>query len=127
MKLNLEAHQTLSLLHSRYGVLNIMVIDNAQEQVKGDFGKKNRDVITHVKQTEPHSKWMNAAEGAIHELKKVHERDMVQQQLLKVLWDHCLERQAHIRSLTAHAIFGLSGQVPNIMVSGETTDISPYT
>lgn len=126
MKLKSEAHHALSLLHSRDGVPNIMVMDNAQEQVKGDFRKKNRDVSTHVKQTEPHSQWMNAAEGAIRELKKAHGRDMVREQSPKVLWDHCLERQGHIRSLTAHDIFGLSGQVPETMVSGETADISPY-
>ena len=80
----------------------------------------------HVKQTEPHSHWMNAAEGAIRELKKGHGRNMVCERSLKVLWDHCLERQAHIRSLTAQDIFGMSGQVPETMVSGETADILPY-
>ena len=53
-----------------------MVMENAQEQVKGDLQKKNRDVSAHVKQTEPHSQWMNAAEGAIHEFKKAHGRNM---------------------------------------------------
>ena len=76
MNLKSEAHYELSLLQSRDGVPNIMVMYNAQEQVKGDFGKKNRDVITHVKQTEPHSKWTNAAEGAIREFKKAHGRNM---------------------------------------------------
>ena len=126
MKLKSEAHHALSLLHSHDGVPNIMVMDNVQEQVKGDFQKKNHDVSTHVKQTEPHSQWMNAAEGKIREFKKVQGCGMVQEQLPTVLWDHCLERQAHIRSLTAHDIFGLSGQVPETLVSGETADILPY-
>ena len=61
---------------------------------------------------------MNAADGAIYELKRGHVRDMVREQLPKVLWDHCLERKAYIKSLMAHNIFGFSGQVPEIMVSG---------
>ena len=55
MKLKSEAHHAFSLLHSREGVPNIMVMENAEEKVKGDFRKKNCDVSTHVKQTEPHS------------------------------------------------------------------------
>ena len=80
IKLKSEAHHALSLLHSREGVPNIMVMDNSQEQVKGDSQKKKLDVCSHVKQTEPHSQWMNTAEGAICELKKAHGRDMVQEQ-----------------------------------------------
>ena len=117
MRLKSEAHTALSLLHRRDGVPNVMIMDNAQEQVKRNFHRKNREVSTHVKHTDPHSQWMNTAEGVIHELRKGHGRNMVHERSPKVLWDHCLERQAHIRSLTAHDIFGLSGQVPETMVS----------
>ena len=126
MKLKSEAHHALSLLYSREGAPDIMVMDNAREQFKGDFRKKNHAVITNVKQTEPHLQWTNTAEGDICELKKAHGCDMVREQSLEVLWDHCLEWQAHIRSLTAHDIFGLNIKVPETMVSGETADISPY-
>jgi hypothetical protein len=37
-----------------------------------------------------------------------------------------LEREAYIRSNTAHDIFSLNGQVPETIVSGETADISPF-
>ena len=109
MKLKSEAHEALSLLHRRDGFPNVMIMDNAKEQVNGDFRRKNREVHTHVSQTEAFSPWMNAAEGAIKELKKGHGRDMVRERSPKVLWDHCLERQGHIRSLTAHTIYGLDG------------------
>ena len=42
------------------------------------------------------------------------------------LWDHCLEREAYVRSFTAHDIYSLNGQVPETIMSGETADISPF-
>ena len=49
MRLKSEAHHALSLLHRWDGVPNVMIMDNAQEQVKGDFRRKNREVSKHVK------------------------------------------------------------------------------
>jgi len=124
MRTKSQAHVALLLLHKRDGVPNIMVMDGAREQVHGDFRRKNREVGTHVKQTEPHLPWMNAAEGAIRELKKGRGRDMVREQSPKVLWDHCLERQGFVRSNIAHSSYGLAGQVTEMMFSRETADIS---
>ena len=103
-----------------------MIMDGAQEQTKGQFRKKCRDAGTHVKQTEPLTPWSNAAESAIRELKRGFGRKMVRSGAPKALWDDCLEREAYIRSHTAHNIYGLNGQVPETMVSGETADISPF-
>ena len=50
---------------------------------------------------------------------------MVQSKAPKRFWDDCLEREAYVRSLTAHDIYKLNGQVPETIVSGETADISP--
>jgi len=119
-----QAHESLSLLSQREGVPNTMIMDGSLEQTKGLFRKKCRDNGTHVKQTEPYSYWSNAAEGAIRELKRGHGREMVRSGAPKVLWDHCLEREAYIRSLTAHDIYGLNGQVPQTIMTGETADIS---
>ena len=121
-----QAHEALSLLHQREGVPNIMIMDGSREQVMGQFRKKCRQAGSHVKQTEPHSQWSNAAEGSIRELKKGVGREMVRSQAPKRLWDDCLEREAYVRSLTALDIYGLSGQVPETIVSGETADISPF-
>ncbi len=78
-----------------------------------------------MKQTEPYTPWSNAAEAAIRELKKGVGRQMVRSKAPKRLWDNCLEREAYVRSLTAHDIYRLDGQVPELLVSGETADISP--
>ena len=51
---------------------------------------------------------------------------MVRSKAPKQLWDDCLEREAYVRSLTAHDIYRLDGQVPETLVSGETADISPF-
>jgi hypothetical protein len=49
---------------------------------------------------------------------------MVRSKAPKRLWDHCVERQAYIRSCTANDVYALNGQVPETIVSGETADIS---
>jgi hypothetical protein len=126
MKLKSEAHEGLSLLFQREGVPNTMIMDGALEQVKGTFRKKCREAGVHVKQTEPHSPWSNAAEAAIRELKKGVGRQMVRSGAPKRLWDDCLEREAYVRSMTAHDIYKLNEQVPETIVSGETADISPF-
>ena len=78
-----------------------------------------------MKQTEPYTPWSNAAEAAIRELKKGVGRQMVRSKAPKRLWDNCSEREAYVRSLTTHDIYRLDGQVPELLVSGETADISP--
>ena len=42
----------------------------------------------------------------------------------KVLWDHCLEWYALVRSATCNSNFELAGQVPETIMKGETYDIS---
>jgi hypothetical protein len=43
----------------------------------------------------------------------------------KRLWDDCLFIEAYVRSSTALDIFSLEGKVPDIIVKGQTSDISP--
>lgn len=40
------------------------------------------------------------------------------------LWDNFLELQEAIRSNTVHSVYSLQGQVPNTIMTGDTTDIS---
>ena len=124
MKLKSQAHEALSLLHQREGVPNVMIMDGSGEQTQGKFRHKCRQAGTHVKQTEPYTPFSNAAEGTIRELKRGAGRDMVRSRAPKRLWDDCLERQALVRSSTAHDIYSLDGQVPETMIKGETADIS---
>ena len=46
--------------------------------------------------------------------------------ITKELWDDCLVLELYIRSNTAHDIYMLSGEVPETIMSGETSDISQF-
>ena len=81
----------------------------------GDFRRKCREAGARIKQTEPYTPWSNAAEAAIRELKKGVGRQMVRSRAPKKLWDDCLEREAYVRSMTAHEIYRLNGQVPETL------------
>eukprot|EP00978_Attheya_sp_CCMP212_P027148 scaffold90568_cov29-Attheya_sp.AAC.1 len=49
---------------------------------------------------------------------------MVKTKYPKVLWDDCLEYQAVLHSHTALDIYGIQGEVPETVVTGQTADIS---
>ena len=121
-----HAHEALSLLFQRDGAPNTMIMDGARAQIMGNFKKKLKEAHVHIRQIEPHSPWSNAAEGAIRELKRGTGRELARSKCPKPLWDHCLEREAYVRSFTAHSISSLNGQVPETIISGETADISPF-
>ena len=42
------------------------------------------------------------------------------------LWDHCLELEAYIHSNMALDLYELQGQVPETLLSGQTSDILPF-
>ena len=126
MRKKSEAHDALSLLFSRDGVPAVMVVDGSKEQTLGKFRKKCREADCHIRQTEPYTPSSNAAEGCIRELKRGVGRKMTRMKSPKPLWDHCLELQAHKRSNTCHDIYELDGEVPETIVSGQTSDISPF-
>lgn len=121
-----DAHEALSLLFARDGVPAALIMDGSKEQILGEFRKKAREAGCHVKQTEPYSPWSNAAEGCIRELKRGAARKMVKTKSPKVLWDDCLELEAYIRSNTAHDIYELKGEVPETLISGETSNITQF-
>ena len=51
---------------------------------------------------------------------------MAQKNSPKKLWDHCIELESYIRSNTASNSFEVQGQVPETIVSGQMSDISPF-
>jgi hypothetical protein len=126
LKAKADAHFGLSTLFARDGVPNVMVMDGAKEQIQGDFRRKCREAGCHVKQTEPHSPWMNMAENGVRELKKSSARQMLLKHSPKRLWDDCLEFQAFIKSHTAGNHYELKGECPETVLSGETADISEF-
>ena len=96
MKRKGEAHQALSTLFRNEGVPPTLVMDGANEQVKGEFRKKIQQVDCCIRQVEPYTPQSNAAERTIKELKKATGRKMIQSKAPKQLWDYCLELQAYI-------------------------------
>jgi hypothetical protein len=126
MKAKSETHETVSVLFARDGVPNVMVMDGAKEQTQGEFRRKCREAGCHIRQTEPYSPWMNMAENGVRELKKASARAMLKAHSPKRLWDDCLELQAFIKSHTAGYTFGLNGETPETMLTGETADISEF-
>jgi hypothetical protein len=100
-----EAHETLSLLFHRNGVPPTMVFDGSNEQCKGDFNRKLHEADCHAIQTKPYSPWQQAAEGCIHELKRGVSRKMIKTSSPRVLWDHCIELEALICSLTSNSVY----------------------
>ena len=64
-----QAHKSFSLLSQREGVLLVIVMHGAKEQMMGLFRKKAKEAEVKVNQTEPYSPWSNVAEGAIKETK----------------------------------------------------------
>jgi hypothetical protein len=69
---------------------------------------------------------MNMAENGVRELKKASARQMLKKHSPKRLWDDCLELQGFITSHTAGTNFGLNGETPETMLTGETADISEF-
>ena len=42
------------------------------------------------------------------------------------MWDNCLELEAYIKSNTAHEIYKLDAEVPETVMSDESSDISQF-
>ena len=118
MKKKSCAHEALSLLAQRDGVPLVIVMDGSKEQTMGEFRKKSKEMQAHVKQTEPHSQWQNAAEGMIHEVKWGSRRKMLRKKVPAQLWDHAVEYEGLVRSHTALDSYELDGQVPLTIMLG---------
>jgi hypothetical protein len=124
MKQKGNAHETLSLVFQRDGVLPTMVTNDSKEQTKGEFQRKLKEADCHPQVTEPYSPWQQATEGCIRELKRGSSRKMIKTRSPKCLWDHCLEVEAYVRSCTSNDIYMTTSQVPETIMTGNTADIS---
>ena len=121
-----EAHKASSLLFKQDGVPNTMIMDGSKEQTLAQFKSKCRQVGCRTRHTESYSHWSNYCEVAIKEAKLDVDRDLRKSKFPKKLWNDCLKCQAYIISFTTHSIFVLQDEVPEILGSGETTDISEF-
>jgi hypothetical protein len=119
-----DAREALSLFAQRYGIPEVLVMDGSKAHNQGKFPRKCREFDIHVKQLEAYNSKSNAAEGVEREFKYRTGCEQLRANSPKVLWDHCLRRQAYVRSYTALVIFSLEGQVPETQVFGNQADIS---
>lgn len=119
-----EAHFTLDLLHHQVGAFKVMIPDNAKEMVLGEFKNKLRRAGTYIAPIEAYHPNQNRAESAIRELKRMYRRTMMTSKAPVILWDHCFELMAEIRSHTSLNQMQLYGQTPTTHLLGETCDIS---
>ncbi len=106
------------------GVLPEMILDGSMEQVKGAFRRILKEVNCHLRMTEPYLPWQQAAKGCIHELKRGVSYKLIKTGAPKYLWDHCIELEGLICSLTANDIYATGGEVPETIMEGGTADIS---
>ncbi len=85
---------------------------------------KLREADCNARQTEPYSQWQQAAEGCICELKHGVSHKIIKTGSPRVLWDHCIELEALIRSLTSTSVYMTNGKVPETIMTGSTANMS---
>jgi hypothetical protein len=90
----------------------------------GSFKEKLRRAGTIIAPIEAYTPNQNRAELAIRKLKRMYRRTMLESKAPEVLWDHCFELMAEIRSHTALNLMSLYGQTPTTHLLGDTADIS---
>ena len=124
MKLKNEAHETLSVMFKRSGVPPEMVMDDSKEMNLGKFLHKLKDACCYKRQTDPYYPWSNAVEGTIREVKKGSSQKVIKTGTSKCLWDHSLYFEVLILSKTALDYHILDGEVPKMLMTGQSPDIS---
>jgi hypothetical protein len=119
-----DAHFTLDMLHKEYGVFHTLIANNAPELVAGEFKSKLLQAGCQPRSIEAYSHNQNLAESAIRDLCRMYRKAMRLTNAPHVLWDHCMELMAAIRSHTALNIHSLQGETPHTVLTGDTGDIS---
>ena len=66
-----KAHETLSLLFARYGLLLACIHDNAKKLLQRMFNQKLKDASFHLKHLESYTPWSNDAKHEIKEFKRL--------------------------------------------------------
>ena len=123
---NEEAHEVLSLLFQWDGVPPEIICDSAKEMIIGSFNMKLKEASFNLKQIEPFSPWSNAATREMTNLKKGSGRKLIKACSLKRLWDHCLELESYVRPNTAHSMYKLDREVPEVIMSSKISYISQF-
>ena len=122
IKAEKDAHMSLSRFIQDVGIPNLVISDDSQAQVAGEFGKIAS--LHHIKRmlTMPYQPWQNRAEASIKELKRATIRLMRKHRAPRRTWCYAGEAASRIRRLTANELCG--GRAPEELVTGNTPDIS---
>ena len=107
------------------GVPNIIVVDNAPEQVgpKTKFQKVVKFNQCSMRTTEPHTSKQNKVEPMIGRLRRRWRQTMTKNQVPRRLWDYGLVWEAEIISRLATSPTGRTGLEE---VTGDTPDLSEW-
>ena len=119
-----EHPDTLVTLMNDVGIPQVLVSDNAKEELQGRARDICRKYHIHQKPTVPYSPWQNAAEASIREVKKNVRRALRRTAAPLRLWSYCAIWCTTIRRLTSSALTRLAGKTPEEFVTGSTPDIS---
>jgi Reverse transcriptase (RNA-dependent DNA polymerase) len=119
------ADALMQFIHDE-GIPQVLISDNANEQVGDEFAKVCRHHHINRKMTVPYSPWRNLAEASVRELKVSIRRMLRRHNAPRRLWCFAGERAAAIRRLTAHDIPSLNGRTSLEAVKGSTPDISSH-
>jgi hypothetical protein len=96
-----DVHQSLSWFIKDVGIPNLVISDDPNAQVAGEFGK-----IASIHHIKLYSPWQNWAESSIRELKRVTIRLMRKHNTPQRTWCYAGESAARIRRLTASVLCG---------------------
>jgi hypothetical protein len=119
-----DAHLSLDQLHRDFGVFHTIVSDNAPELKHGEFRRKAIHAGSVIRPIEAYVHNQNLAEVGIRELRRMYRKAMSQTNAPHILWDHCMELMAELRSHTALDLLALKGDTPSTLLTGDSPDIS---
>ena len=123
-----DCEQALKKFIADYGAPEIMVTDNAKEEIgkntvfQAALRKNNiRSLTTNI-----YSPRQNPAETVIRELRKKWYRAIFRTNCPRGLWNYGLPHFAKLMQLTASNAADLDGRTPLGALTGKTPDISQY-
>jgi len=103
-----------------------LIVDGAKEMKLGEFAWKCKKASCYLQSMELYSQWSNSTECEIRELKKGAARKWTRSGAPCQRWCFVLLFKSYICSHTANGIYKLDGQVPEMVISRETADTSPF-
>jgi hypothetical protein len=101
-----DVHQSLTQFIQDVSIPNLVISNDSNAQVAGEFGKIAS--LHHIKRmlTMPYSPWQNRAERSIRELKRVTICLMRKHNAPRRTWCYAVEAAARIRRLTTNDLCG---------------------